>query len=244
MRRSRCTCGSSGSVTGRRISACLSRSAPPRSSILLFSPAGHMNHWWSIMLQLNLASLLILYAFWRISRQGSHVVAHGACRDRRLARELHVDERADRGGLRRGCRSRHLTPPYVGRRTVFWAVNLVALFTVYLIGVPARGPSEPRGIDLVRVRLSRDRLFDLVNYPVPVEFRVATHIWAPGLVGIGLVAISTRCVSVPGTGCARATRRAAPAGDDPLRRRICAVTGWGRAAFDQTGIAAATQSRT
>ena len=54
-------------LTGRRLTLVFG-SAALVLSIVYFSPAGHMNHWWSMMLQLNLANLLIVYAVWRLAQ--------------------------------------------------------------------------------------------------------------------------------------------------------------------------------
>jgi hypothetical protein len=214
-------------------------------SIVLFSPVGHMNHWWSFMLQLNLASLLILYAFWRISCQtttwwptiiaavavwlATYTLTNGLI-------AAVVVAFADHATARR---------PYVGPKTAFWAINLVVLFAVYLSGLPDGG-EHPGPIDLVWFAFIYlgNPLFSLLDYPFQSNFDVAGSVWGPGVVGIILVALAlTLCVR------ARHRMRAGdPASLMLLSTTLFAggsaiLTGWGRAAFDANGVAAATQSR-
>jgi hypothetical protein len=232
-------------LTGRRLVSLPFAVGGLLLSIVVFSPAGHMNHWWSFMLQLDLAALIILYALWRISRQtdswrhtllaalavwlATYTLTNGLVAAITVAVADHVS-------LRR---------PYVGRRTVFWVVNTLVLFAVYLPGIPRQGP-HPDVATLIWFAFIYlgSPLFDLIHYPFHSNFDVFGSTWAPGLVGIGLVAIAAM-VSVRAW---QRVRRAEPAAIFLLATTFFAVgsalvTGWGRANFDQTGVASATQSR-
>jgi hypothetical protein len=231
-------------LTGRRLSLPFAVGSL-LVSLVLFSPAGHMNHWWSFMLQLNLASLLILYAFWRISRQGPTwwhtVLSAGAVwlatftLTNGLIAAL-VVAIADHVTLRR---------PYVGRRTVFWAINIVVLFGLYLQNLPPGGarPSLTSLIWFAFIYLGSP-LWDLFNYPFQSNFDVAGSTTGAGIVGIVLVALVLAL-------CVRAWPRIRAADPAALLLLVMTLfaggsallTALGRANFDANGVAAATQSR-
>ncbi len=232
-------------LTGRRLLSLPFAVGGLLISIVLFSPAGHMNHWWSFMLQLNLASLLILYAFWRISGQPStwrhtvlaaiavwlatYTLTNGLVAATAVAVADHITARR----------------PYVGRKTVFWAFNLVVLAALYLPGLPSGG-AHPNPIDLIWFAFIYlgSPLFDLLNYPFQSNFDVASSVWGAGVVGIVLVAIAL-------TLCARARHRMREGDRAAVLLLVMTLfaggsallTGWGRANFDDTGVASATQSR-
>jgi len=232
-------------ITGRRL-AMPFLYALVLISVVYFSPAGHNNHWWSMMLQLNLANLFIAYALWRLARDpngsASNVLAASAGWAATYTLTNGLVAMLVLAVIAHLPRPRLFAP---GWRTVFWGVNLVAVFTLYLRGLPAQPGGRPGPFDLARftfIYLGAP-LGELLDYPYRGIFSVPMTTWFNGLIGVFLLAITT-------TLCFAARRRILT-GDTAalvlLGFSLFAVgsallTAWGRAEFG-TGVAEANSSR-
>lgn len=105
-------------------------------SLVYFSPVNHMNHWWSMMLQLQLGNVFILAALWAVSHKPSSwsttVFAGVACwiatftiTNGIIAFAICAGMVVIGGDLRHDW-----------RKLVFWIVNIVGMLATYLPGLP------------------------------------------------------------------------------------------------------------
>jgi hypothetical protein len=216
-------------------------------SIFFCSPAGHNNHWWSMMFQLDLANLLVVYALWKLAMDpdgrlsnvlaaaagwaATYTLTNGLVAMLVLAVIAHVSQR----------------PLFVPTwRTAFWVVNLVTILTLYLPGLPTQPGDRPGPVDIARFTCIYigAPLADLLHYPFHGIFDQPRTTWFTGLIGLLLILlVSALCVS---------GRRRIRAGETPalvlLGFSLFAVgsgllTAWGRARFDAIGVAEALSSR-
>src|SRR5262249_29101336 len=162
-------------------------------SVVYFSPAGHNNHWWSMMLQLDLTNLFVVYALWTLALRPRNVSANilaaaaGWAATYTLTNGLVL--MVALGIVAHLPRPRLLHP---GRFTVFWAVNLVAVFATYLHGLPEQPGARPGPIDLVRfvfVYLGAP-VGELIHYPFHGIFDLPRTTWFNGTIGAVMLAVS------------------------------------------------------
>ena len=216
-------------------------------SILLFSPVGHNNFWWSLMLMLNMANLLIFLSIVAVSLApnswASHIAAailgwlasYTLTNGIFLFVSVALTMQLTKGPTRR-------IDPFAA----FWLLNLVVLISVYLPGIAAEAHGAPSVTDLVVFTMAYlgTPVAGLAWYPYRSLFDVPTTIWWPSLCGAGILFLMCRCLwrvrkSLPDRSAA------------VLVLLLCSlfgmlsalVTAWGRAAFDESGVASANSSR-
>lgn len=216
-------------------------------SIVYFSPAGHMNHWWSMMLQLNLANLLIVYSLYRLARS-----PHSAPAALVAAATAWLATYTLTNGLvamlvlaivAQISRARPLRPDWW---TLFWAANVVVLFTVYLHGLPHEPGGRPGPVDLAKFSLLYlgAPIADLIHYPFKSNFDVPTSTWLATVCGI----VVTSTVVTLSISARHRIRAAEPTALLLLAFTLFALgsavlTAWGRAELDASGVAQALTSR-
>jgi hypothetical protein len=108
-------------------------------SLIYFSPVGHMNHWWSMMLQLQLGNVFILAAIWAVShRPGSwsaSILASLACWIATYTITNGIIAFAICAGIIfLGGHPRRDWP-----KLAYWVANIALMFVLYLPGLPEEG---------------------------------------------------------------------------------------------------------
>lgn len=104
-------------------------------SLIYFSPVGHMNHWWSMMLQLQLGNVFILAAIWSVShRPGSWLGTIQAALACWIATYTITNGiiafAVCTGMVFLGGNPRRDWP-----KLAFWGANIVLMFALYLPGL-------------------------------------------------------------------------------------------------------------
>jgi hypothetical protein len=217
-------------------------------SLILFSPVGHNNHWWSMMFQLNLANLLIAFGllvpFIRPQRWSSHIFAALSCWFATFTLTNGFFAMLAVGLVFQLSATQLLRP---SRWTIFWGVNLLALLVCYLPGITlSTSSAHPTLLQLVQFCLAYlgapfgsllwfpfSNLWDI---PLPIAFNAVC--------GTLLLASYTAL-------CWHARARLAEQHSAALilfgfgifALISALVTGWGRAAFDQYGVSNGNSSR-
>jgi hypothetical protein len=217
-------------------------------SILCFSPAGHNNHWWSMMIQLDFANWFILWALvsvalgpgrWRnvlLSAAGcwlaTYTISNGLIAA--VAAAL-LSQTAEAKPLR------------LTRRSVFWIVNTVVLGGVYMSGMSgtevAHRPGPGAWLAFVFVYLGSP-LGALIQFPYRSATDLPRELWLNALAGVGVVAAASFIAYLH----RGKIRQRTPAsllfiGFTLFALGSAALTAWGRAAFDDNGVANANGSR-
>lgn len=212
-----------------------------------FSPVGHNNHWWSMMLQLNLANVFILLALWQVSKVSSawgpnvssalwcwlatYTLTNGLIAFLVCA-ALALFSSGDRRAF--------------AARLAFWGANLALVLIFYLPGLPDEGGQRP---DLARflwftfVYLGSP-VGSFIDYRFTDPFSVIRTTSLNGVLGLGILICG-------GLFARSAWRGARKGGQMELFFLGCLgfaaasamLTGWGRAAFDELGLANANASR-
>ncbi|MBA1158172.1 hypothetical protein [Microvirga mediterraneensis] len=217
-------------------------------SIFIFSPAGHNNHWWSMMFQLNatnaLIALALLVIFTNPGKWLNHVIGAiscwlaAYCLTNGLVAFIAIIITLQFG-------SHSLWRP--SKWVLFWVINFAVVLLTYVPGMSGSMESaHPGVVDLIRftfVYLGAP-LGSLIWFPFKNQFDVPASTMFNGICGFALV----------GTGCFWVWR----AWDDLRSGRPPAlilvgfalfaggsaiVTGWGRAGFDAAGVSNANASR-
>ncbi len=215
-------------------------------SVLFFSPVGHNNFWWSMMLQLNMANLLIFlsvvvvalgpYSWIRhviaasLGWLAAYTLTNGLFLFISMAVVLQLTT----------PRWRKLDP-----LAGFWVLNLVVLLAVYLPGIPM-GNGRPSITSLVLFTLAYlgTPVADLIWFPYRSQFDIPLNVWWPALCGAALLCLSGMCFW-------RVRKSLRTRDAAILVFLLCTTfavvsglaTAWGRAAFDEFGVAAANSSR-
>jgi hypothetical protein len=216
-------------------------------SVLFFSPVGHNNFWWSMMLQLNMANLLIFLAVVIVVLEPNswsrHVIAAilGWLAAYTLTNGLFLF-------ISMAVAMQLTATPWrrLDRFAGFWVLNLAVLLAVYLPGIPMGSGAAPSITSLVSFTLAYlgTPVADLIWFPYRNQFDVPLNVWWPALCGAALVSVSCVCLWN-----ARNSLRTRHAG--MLVFLVCTIfacvsalaTAWGRAAFDEFGVASANSSR-
>ena len=162
-------------------------------SVLAFSPVGHATHWWSAMLQVTLANLLVVatvacIAFARDSwlRHGfaaalawlaAYSFTHGILVLAMAAIVMQLSGRDPRKA-----------DPFA----VFWLVNLVLLLVVYLDGLApwsARGSGKPLDAVVFLLAYAGAPLAYLLRFPYESQFHIPVALAWPATVGAILLVL-------------------------------------------------------
>lgn len=216
-------------------------------SIFFFSPVGHNNHWWSMMLQLDLASLLIAYALLRVAfgtdRWRAHVAAAAACwlatytLTNGLIAFLAIIFALVLAQWPRLRPDRHI---------LFWLVNFAAVLAVYLPGLPHEPGGRPTIGALIEFSLVYlgAPLGGLLDFTYRDNFDIPEGLLLNAACGAVLLAYAAWLL----WRAREEVRRREPSAVILLLFALFAVgsalaTAWGRAAFDAFGVANANGSR-
>jgi hypothetical protein len=218
-------------------------------SLLSFSPAGHNNHWWSLMLILNLGHFFILVPLFAIALAPTSWKANlfsiMACWvatytfTAGLVAFLAAAIVAQLFGSDR--------PGKFSLRSAIWLSNIVLVLYLYLPGLPPNGgKGTPTFLDLIKfgVVYLGAPVADLISYPFKGQFYVPPKLFLPGLIGTVLCILAVYFAVIYW---------------DRLRQQessaliffslalfafgVAGLTAWGRAAFDDYGIKTANSSR-
>ncbi|CAO3383408.1 hypothetical protein [Azospirillum argentinense] len=219
-------------------------------SIVLFSPVGHNNHWWSMMLQLDLTNLLITVALFTVALRprswSAHLVAVVAAW---LAAYTLTNGifafLVIIATLKLADRPFYSLKP--DRFLLFWLANMAVLSIVYFPGIPVSSgiphPSIPTFIHFTLAYLGNP-VGALLWFPFVNQFNVPASTALNTALGVVL--------------CVLALASLRTAWSDLRERRPEALilflfvglavlsamaTAWGRAAFDASGVANANSSR-
>ena len=217
-------------------------------SLMLFSPVGHNNHWWSMMFQLDATDFFIalsfLLVFSRPEIWSSHIVAAASCW---LAAFT----------LTNGffafvaiivtfqLSAAKLVRP--DRFAVFWTINLVIASSWYLSGdTDGSGPTHPSILHLLEFSLAYlgAPLGGLLWFPYSSMFDLPLSIAVNVICGCILLA-TCAVLSLNALPRLRARNPAAMVlfGFAGFAILSAIATGWARAAFDQLGVANGNASR-
>jgi hypothetical protein len=218
-------------------------------SIFSFSPAGHNNHWWSMMIQLHLEHLFLTAAFISIALKPTawiyNLLASVFCwlAAYTLANGLiafFVAATVSQLGARE--------PQRITNRTIFWIVNIATVFAVYLPGIPHETGGHPGPLTILWfafVYLGFP-LVSLIHYPYTAQFEVPV-----GLIttvnGIAGILLCTAALGLASRFRDQIQARTASAmcfiGFALFALGSAIITAWGRGAFDKYGVANANSSR-
>lgn len=216
------------------------------ASVVYFSPVGHNNFWWSMMFQLDVTNLFMVAAViilairpvsWLsniLAAALGWLAAYTLTNGIFLFVSAVVVVQLAQPDVRR-----------INRRALFWLINLVVLLAVYLPGIPLGNgwPSVSHFLVFVLAYLGTP-LAGLIWYPYRGQFDVPLNMWWPSLVGAAVAVVSI--VSLWRARKSLGQR-------DPATMALflfvtiavvsAAATAWGRAEFDQFGVADANSSR-
>jgi hypothetical protein len=217
-------------------------------SILAFSPAGHNNHWWSMMLQLDLSHLFILAALIAASCSPrtwkGNLLAVACCW---LATYTLTNGLIAFLAAMLVIQLSQPLPLRPNRFLAFWLVNFAVVVRLYFPGLPESPHQAPRLWDLAVFCLAYlgSPLASLAWFPYRDNFHLPRHATAfNACTGLALLAAAALL----------AWRQRRSLRQWPVAARLfvaftvfavgsALATGWGRAAFDEYGTANANASR-
>ncbi|MDB5822770.1 MAG: hypothetical protein JWR21_1474 [Herminiimonas sp.] len=218
------------------------------ASLILFSPVGHNNHWWSMMFQLNATNLFVAFGllmpFIRPQRWSSHVSAAVSCwlATYTLTNGFFAVLAV---GLVFQFSTAELQRP--NRWAIFWGGNLLALLACYLPGITmSTSAAHPTLLQVAQFSLTYlgAPLGGLLWFPYQNMFDVPLPITANAVCGTLLLA---SCAALCWHARARLREQHSAAmilfGFGIFAIVSALATGWGRAAFDEYGVAAGNSSR-
>lgn len=217
-------------------------------SLVLFSPVGHNNHWWSMMFQLNAANLFIAFGllmpFIRPQRWSSHIFAAVSCWLATFTLTNGFFAVLAVGLVFQLSATRLLRP---SRWALFWGGNLLALLIFYLPGLSvSTGSPHPTVLQLAQFSLAYlgAPLGGLLWYPFSNMWDIPRSIAVNAVCGTLLLASWT---ALCWHARARLREQHSAAlilfGFGIFAMVSALATGWGRAAFDEYGAAAGNSSR-
>lgn len=218
------------------------------ASLILFSPVGHNNHWWSMMFQLNATNLFIAFGllmpFISPQRWSSHVLAAVSfwlatfTLTNGLFAVLAV-------GLVSQLSAPQLLRP--SRWALFWGGNLLALLICYLPGLSlSTSSAHPTLLQLAQFCLAYlgAPLGGLLWFPFQNMFDIPLSITFNAACGTLLLA---SCAALCWHARVRLREQHSAAlilfGFTIFATVSALATGWGRAAFDEYGVSTANSSR-
>jgi hypothetical protein len=218
-------------------------------SLLAFSPVGHNNHWWSFMLQLDLAHLfivctLIAVAF-RPRSLGANALAAASCWLATYTLTNGLVAFVIAAATAQVAQARRLA---MGPISWFWLANLVVVFPTYLIGLPETGSTvRPSLVQMVVFALAYlgAPLASLAHFPYVENFHLPkgptpTNAAYGALLAMAWLALSWNQRHKLRPGDAGALLLVALGG---FAMGSAVLTAWARAAFDAYGVHNANGSR-
>jgi len=235
-------------IAGRFNLTCLASTAA--LSVISFSPAGHNNHWWSFMIQLDLAHALIAFALVCICmglRSWQHnVIAALAC----WAAAYTISNGLVAFAV--AIVIVQLVQPSFLRLTwlaLFWSLNLVLILVIYLPGLAETGPAitDPRSFAEFCLAYLGSPLVSMIAFPYHNMFdvpRAPTH-WNEV---VGALLLATACL----TFVAKVKRKRSAEFTKPELLFVAfslfavgsaALTAWGRSQTADVGAVNANASR-
>lgn len=217
-------------------------------SLVLFSPVGHNNHWWSMMFQLNAANLFIAFGlmmpFIRPQCWSSQVYAAVSCWLATFTLTNGFFAVVAIGLVFQLSATRLLHP---SRWTVFWAGNFLGLMACYLPGLTlSTSSAHPTLLQLVEFCLAYlgAPLGGLLWFPFSHMFDIPLSIATNAVCGSLLVA---SCAILCWHARTRLREQHGAAqilfGFTIFAMVSALATGWGRAAFDEYGVSNGNSSR-
>lgn len=217
-------------------------------SLIVFSPVGHNNHWWSMMFQLNATNFFIalsfLIVFTRPEIWSGHIVAAASCW---LAAFTLTNGFFAFMAI---IVTFQLSAPKLMRPdlfAVFWVINLLVASACYLPGIQMdSSPTHPNVVQLLEFSLAYlgASLGGLLWFPYRSMFDLPLSI-APNVV-CGCVLLTTfSMLGLHALPRLRARNQAAMVlfGFAGFAVLSAVATGWARATFDEFGVANANGSR-
>ncbi|MFA5983884.1 MAG: hypothetical protein WC782_07680 [Methylococcaceae bacterium] len=218
-------------------------------SLILFSPVGHNNHWWSMMFQLNAANFFIalglVLVFIKPEQWPSQVLA---------AISIWLATFTLTNGffalISAGLTVQLTTKPFwqPTRWSLFWAINLLFLMVCYLPGIAlsTSATAHPTLVQLAQFSLAYlgVPVAGLIRFPYLHMFDLPRIFTTNAICGGILIAIWL----VLGWHARDQFRKQQPAAMVLIGFGLFAIisalaTGWGRAAFDEYGVANGNSSR-
>lgn len=217
-------------------------------SIFLFSPVGHNNHWWSMMFQLNAANLFItiglLIPFLRPKRLGSHVAAFVSCGLATFTLTNGFFAMVALALVFQLSATSLLRPT---RWFVFWGGGLLLLLLIYMPGITLSiGSSHPTLLQLVQFSLAYlgAPLSGLFWFPYQNMFDIPMQILPNAICGaILLLSYGAFCWHARVRLREQHSAAMILFGFGIFSIVSALATGWGRAAFDEFGVASGNSSR-
>ncbi len=218
------------------------------ASLILFSPVGHNNHWWSMMFQLDATNLFIAFSmltlFLRPQRWGSHISAAVACWLASYTLTNGIFAMLAIGLVFQLSSMRLLHPT---RWTLFWGGNLLVLLLCYLPGITlSTSPAHPTLLQLAQFFLAYlgAPLGGLLWFPYQNMFDIPLPIVTNAICG-GFLVASSAMLCWHGRTRLREQHGAALIlfGFTIFAMISALATGWGRAVFDEFGVSNANASR-
>ncbi len=217
-------------------------------SAIFFSPAGHNNHWWSMMFQLHAANTFIIAAFLLAikfrERVAGQCAAAACCW---LATYSLTNGLVAFAAL---AIAMLLSSPRMLRSSwqgMFWLGNLAFISCVYLPGLPETPQVRPRSVaGLLSFTLAYlgSPVRGLLAFPYKSQFDLPVDVTASAICGLVVLMLVLGVLYYERD----AIRRNAAGPCLLLVFGLFAVgsailTAWGRSAFDEYGVAHANASR-
>lgn len=217
-------------------------------SVLCFSPAGHNNHWWSMMIVLDFANWFVLCALISVAldprRWRNAIISAASCW---LATYTISNGLIAAVAAALVSQAGETRPLHISRRSVFWVVNTVVLVGVYMSGMSgtevAHKPSPGAWLAFVFVYLGSPARA-ILQFPYRSATDLPRELWMSALTGAVVIAGAAAAAYLH----REELRKRTPAallfvGFTIFALGSAALTAWGRAAFDDYGVANANASR-
>lgn len=217
-------------------------------SLILFSPVGHNNHWWSMMFQLDATNLFVTFGlltcFVRPRRWSNHVLAALSCW---LATFTLTNGffAVIAVGLVFQMSAKYAFRP--SRWALFWGANLLVLLVIYIPGITlSTSSAHPTLLQLAQFCLAYlgAPLGGLLLFQYQNMFDIPLSITFNSVCG-ALLLLTWALLCWHARSLLREQHSAALIlfGFGIFAILSALATGWGRAAFDEFGVAAGNSSR-
>ncbi len=218
------------------------------TSLVMFSPVGHNNHWWSMMFQLNATNFFIALGFMLVflwpTNRAAHILAAASCW---LAAYTLTNGLFAMAAIMVAFQlsgSQLLRPDRFG---LFWAANLALVSACYLPGITMeQRATHPSIGELVHFSLAYlgAPFSGLLWFPYRNMFDIPISTVANVVGGCGLLA-TFACLGLHGWPRLRTRDPAAMVlfGFAGFAILSAVATGWARAAVDEYGVSNGNASR-